>query len=285
MRRAANGRKGGAGRQLGRQRRGLRREGRTVPEHLTPSLRADQHACRLKRACAAPPAWWAERRWPLQRCNSRHSLTNRFSIVSNASIKKALCAARRDILQVPPAPALQASSIPLAQLFQRGGVSRLPGSRCKPATPEPSLGHLPPGGELPARAHAPSNAGRDSMRAATLLLLVLAAGPALTAAAAEPPLWGALSPGAATATDATQFLQALDSGVGDITLTGAHCCLAGCRCRCRPPAASLADHRICNPWNLPRCRQRHAHARCSGAVFPAAHRHRTQCHRAGARPR
>ena len=76
------------------------------------------------------------------------------------------------------------------------------------------------------------------MRAATLLLLVLAAGPALTAAAAEPPLWGALSPGAATATDATQFLQALESGVGDITLTGAHCCLVplpAARCEpCRP---------------------------------------------------
>lgn len=71
-------------------------------------------------------------------------------------------------------------------------------------------------------------------------LLVLAAAAALPAAAAAaaaspadpPPLWGPLSPGATTASDATQLLQALESGVGDITLAGAH---AAARCAVQPP--------------------------------------------------
>ena len=71
------------------------------------------------------------------------------------------------------------------------------------------------------------------------LLLVLAAAAALPAAAAAaaspadpPPLWGPLSPGATTASDATQLLQALESGVGDITLAGAH---AAARSVVQPP--------------------------------------------------
>ncbi len=62
------------------------------------------------------------------------------------------------------------------------------------------------------------------MRRALMLALAaaatLAAAAAAAAAAADPPLWGPLSPGAATARSATQLLEALESGVGDITLAG-----------------------------------------------------------------
>lgn len=80
------------------------------------------------------------------------------------------------------------------------------------------------------------------------LLLALAAAATLTAAAAavaaaaDPPLWGKLSPGAATATSATQLLQALESGVGDITLAGEPLPLS--RCPVHLTAPCNAVHRL-----------------------------------------
>lgn len=57
------------------------------------------------------------------------------------------------------------------------------------------------------------------------------------APAAGAPLWGPLSPGAATVTDATQLLQALESGAGDITLAGERS-LAAAAGTARGPAAT-----------------------------------------------